>query len=276
MRYAHILSKFYYEPWAIRPDAHATIGRALHARLHSPRASWGPENDEEPDREAPELEIFGGIAIVPIHGILGKNLSQLEMACGGCDYSAVSRMVDQAAADPLVHTIILDLDTPGGMIVGMAETAARIAAAREEKTVLAWCEAQCCSAGYRLAIEASEIYCTPSAIIGSIGTYSAGIDESRAWENEGYKLELFRSGNLKAIGIPGKAWTDEERAYMQAQVDRSGAAFRAAVSARRPGVTEDTMQGQWFDGDEAATRRLADSTLLRMEDLLAAILALKK
>ena len=271
MKFANLLTKFYFEPWFIRPNKHAAMGRLLNDYLKSPRAFAGDDDGEGSGGCA--VECYSGIAWIPVHGVLGKNLSSLELMCGGCDYNDIAEAIEEALEDPMIHTLLLDFDTPGGMGVGLPELAARIKSASASKRVVAWSECQCCSAGYWLASQCQEFHVTPSSQIGSIGTYIAAVDSSREWEMDGLKLELFKSGKLKAIGLDGKVWTDEERQFLQARVDKHAAQFRSAVSAVRPGVAADTMEGQWFDGTEAVALGLADSTAQCLEDLVSALLA---
>lgn len=271
MKFANLLSKFYFEPWCIRPDKHAAMGRLLTDYLKAPKA-FMDENDSE-GYGGCEVECYSGIAWIPVHGVLGKSLSSLELMCGGCDYDDIAEAVEESLANPMVHTLLLDFDTPGGMAVGLPELAARIAAASQVKRVIGWSEVQCCSAGYWLASQCQEFHVTPSSQIGCIGTYNACVDSSREWEMNGFKLELFKSGKLKALGLDGKAWTDEERTFMQACVDKHGAEFRSAVTAARLGIAPATMEGQWFDGTDAVTLRLADSTAPSLESLVTALLA---
>jgi len=271
MKFANLLTKFYFEPWCIRPDKHAAMGRLLNEYLKQPKAFM-----DERDADAParcQVECYSGIAWIPVHGVLGKSLSSLELLCGGCDYNDIAEAVEASLADPMIHTLLLDFDTPGGMLVGLPELGERIQSAGQAKRVIAWSETQCCSAGYWLASQCREIHVTPSAQIGCIGTYNACIDSSREWEMNGFKLELFKSGKLKAIGLDGKAWTEEERAFMQGRADKLGAQFRALVSAARPDVLPATMEGQWFDGTDAVALGLADSTAPRLEALVSALLA---
>jgi ClpP class serine protease len=271
MKFANLLTKFYFEPWCIRPDKHAAMGRLLTEYLKQPKA-FMDENDTEGSAGC-EVECYSGIAWIPVHGVLGKNLSLLELMCGGCDYNDIAEAVEETLADPMVHTLLLDFDTPGGMLLGLPELAARIKSASQTKRVIAWSEAQCCSAGYWLASQCQEFHVTPSSQIGCIGTYNACVDSSREWEMTGFKLELFKSGKLKALGLEGKAWTDEEREFMQSRADKHGAEFRSAVTAARPGIEQATMEGQWFDGADAVSLGLADSTVNRLEDLVFALLS---
>ena len=105
------------------------------------------------------------------------------------------------------------------------------------------------SAGYWIAAQCTDIVASPSSRVGSIGVIMGYYEYSAALEAQGVKQELFQAGALKSAGDPAKPATNEERAYFQGRVEKSMAQFQAAVSHRF--LSEDTMQGQVFDGDEA-------------------------
>lgn len=208
---------------------------------------------------------FRNVAVVKIHGVIDKMISEFEMDCyGGCDLADVDKALALAANDPAIDTVVLDLHTPGGSVVGTPETAARVAEIRKTKEVHAYTSTMCCSAGYYIASQADQISAAPSAIVGSIGVYMAILDITRQLDLEGIKVELIKAGRLKAMGASFKELTEEERDFLQAGVDSVYADFKKAVTTLRK-VDDETMQGQWFDGTEGQRRGLVDS--LVMENL---------
>jgi ClpP class serine protease len=86
------------------------------------------------------------------------------------------------------------------------------------------------------------------------------------WAQMGMKWEVFRSGELKGIGID--ALTQEQRDYLQSLVDNAGATFRSNLLKYRTGIDPADMQGQWFDGINAAKRGFIAANA---DDLQAAI-----
>ena len=271
MKFANILSKFYFEPWFVRPDKHAAIGQLLQEHMRNGKIV-GPVDGWTGEAIIPQMEIYNGVAWLPAHGFLGRGLSKLELMCGGCDYAHIAEFLQMAAEDQSVHTILLDIDSAGGMGQGLPELLSLVREIGTQKQIVAWTEGLACSAGYWLACGASEIYASPSASVGCVGTYIAAVDSSRAYEMEGLRLELFKSGKLKALGLQGKEWNDDERDYLQSIVDRHAAEFRDAVRAARPAVAEDTLDGRWFDGRESVSLGLVDGTFDRIDQLLPALL----
>lgn len=222
----------------------------------------------------PRLYTFAkpGVAVIPIYGVLAKNLSAFEESCGGgTDISPIAHALSQAAADPEVLKIVLDIDSPGGEVTGIPELGARIRRTAVIKPVIAFSDATIASAAYWIASQADEIYVTPSSRQGSIGVYAAWLDETVALEMRGLKLELFAAGKHKAMGSPGRGLTDEERGMMQDGVDSIYADFKAAILSQRPGIADGTMQGQMFRAGDAVKLQLADGIVEDWESFVSIV-----
>lgn len=201
-----------------------------------------------------------GVAVVPVYGVLGKNMDTFDMMCGGCPVDAVGKALDQAAAAKDIKQIVMDFGSPGGEVTGIAEQGNRIASlvAEAKKPVYAFVDSQCCSAAYWLASQCSEIVATPSATLGSIGVYVAWLDPSVAMQLAGYQLQMFAAGDHKGMGMPGRALSAKEREMIQARVDDVYRKFTTAVTSTRVDVTKSVMQGQTFTGEQAIGNGLAD------------------
>lgn len=242
-----------------------TLGRAALGEPGRLNEEWLQfERDYEEYEKAIRIERvykrYGSVAVVKIHGAIDKMLTRMEMDCyGAVDLADIDQALSLAGADPQVERIVLDIDSPGGSVVGVADTAARIASLRETKEVHAFIPAMAASAGYYLASQADFITAASSAIIGSIGVYCAILDASRWYKEEGLEMQVIQGGKYKTMGANWKPLTDEEKSILQAGVDRNYAEFKAAVTALRE-VDDSTMQGQWWPAAEAQKLNLVDDT----------------
>jgi protease-4 len=273
MKYPRILAAIRSARWAVTPPTLQAIRDTLSARLNGRLTVAddmpGEMDDEEDGPEMPPYEMAApGVAVVRLHGIIGRGLSGLEMACGGCDIARVENNLRAALADLGVASVVLDIDSPGGTVSGVAEFADKITqlSTAAAKPVFAYASGQCCSAAYWIACGCTGIACSPSSDVGSIGVYMALVDESENWKAEGYKLVLIKAGDHKAAGIAGSQITAAQVALWQADVDHIYAQFTAAVRAARPAVSNDSLQGQTFYGDRALAAGLVDELA---PDLLA-------
>lgn len=250
----HVSSLLYCQPWAILPAVHAELGGMYRAYLRGTLPA-APEAIEGAGRKSSgigyEVDRGSGIAVLHVEGIICKHAP--DILCGPtlADLAQLDGLIEEVAADSGIGTVVIHFNSPGGSVIGLDETAANLRDLAEEKRVVAYTDFQCCSAAYYLACACDEIYAAPSAVIGSIGTYIAALDDSRAWEMEGFELKLFRVGELKAIGAAGKPWTAVEEEFLQASADRAGGQFREWVAERRPGTGMEAMEGQWFFAKDA-------------------------
>lgn len=261
MRHPHLATRLYSDPWQLFPLKLQELTIAF--ERHSARdRSVRSVRDEEEEWEAPEqtLQIFSGIALARVHGVMGRRLSAMEMLCGGYDTAILTEQLQALATDPSIHTLILDFDSPGGMAAGNGAAAAAIQkCAAAGKRVIAYASGDCCSAAYYLASAADELHADPDSRVGSISTICHGVDTSRQWAMQGKELKLFTTGKFKATGMDGKAWTPEEEAYLMDRVSKLDTEFKTFVTERRPALQSDSMQGQWWYARHAPSG-LIDST----------------
>lgn len=281
----NLLADFICAPVSMRADRFFATVADLHAitagtvpqqraqALEALRADMG-DDDEPWPWEEPIFTVNQGLAILRVDGPLVKGYD--DFTCWWFGLASTDRI--QAALEELasrvdVAAIIVRLNTPGGVSIGMPETADQIVALDEVKPVFAVTSDMAASNGYRLAAACRAFFATRSAVVGSIGTYIALYDYSEYLKDMGIKLELFRDGALKGIGVFGKSITDDERKFLEGVVARSGKIFKDFVRARRPGVEESTMQGQWFDGEQAVGLGLVDSVVNSELEVIAQIRA---
>lgn len=260
------LAQLLAQPWNIdRLRARTIIGH-LAARL---RASSESEASE-PCPPPAKMQRVGDVAIVPLRGAVGMNLPYWCREEGWlADANDTAAQIEEASADPALAMIVLDVDSPGGLSLAGDKLFDTAEAARRRKPVFAWCAdgAEMCSTAYEASASATAILTGRYAsAVGCIGSYIAYLDDTQFLANLGFAFQVFRSGELKALGVDGLS--EEQAAYLQSLVDSSGEAFRARVLKYRTDISPDDMRGQWFTGDEAAARGFTAGTA---KDLSAAI-----
>jgi capsid assembly protease len=267
-QYPHLLSELYRKPVAITTARHAALARILEARMAAPQAIHEDTDMEESDESPakPDWQTYGPDAIIPVHGVLVRHASDIPLSTCGCGLDSVSTMIDLAMADAEVKTLIFDMRTPGGAVTGLLELAAKIGNITSKKTI-AYTDSECCSGGVWLASQCQYFYAAPSADVGSIGVWCACLDISRQMENEGANMQAISAGKFKLTGAFWKPLTDEERAMLQADVDKIYVRFKDAVNARRQ-IGAEYMEGQIFDGETAAEIGLVDGLIDDIGELL--------
>lgn len=174
-------------------------------------------------------------------------------------YDDVERRIMTADADPQVAAIVLRIDSPGGVCAGAFETV-RSVRATKTKPIVAYVDESAFSAGYAIACIADEIILPASGEVGSIGVISMRVDESKALEKAGVRVELITSGDRKADGHFAQPISDEEIADEQRKIDRLGQMFFGLVADAR-GVSSadvEALQAATFMGADAIAVGLAN------------------
>lgn len=281
-----VASTLYCQPWAILPEVHSELGALYRKYLAGDLAGREPRERvhralELPSARADAVRLGSGVAyaydedmglaVVWLEGVVGKRVPEMMSGPAVMDLAKVDLALKELRALDRVENVVLYFDSPGGCSIGLEETVELIRELADEKRVVAYTDYQCCSAAYWLACAADEIYAAPSSVIGSIGCYIAALDSSRAFELEGLELKLFRRGELKALGCPGKQWTAEEEKFLADMAEECGREFEAWVTSRRTGIQPSTMQGQWFQA-KGAPAGLLDGTFRDLDELIAAVL----
>ena len=169
-----------------------------------------PEHDEEREIDTSpyglaDVQIADGVAILPVRGTIVKEVPELWRmcacdACGMIEFQAAAR---ELAADDSVRSVLLAIDSPGGTIGGVAESADAIRLLRAAKPVHAAISDCGASAAYWLASQAETIAANSTAHVGSIGVYTWLADSHRAYEGAGYDIHLVASGSDKGAGMEG-------------------------------------------------------------------------
>jgi len=270
MRFAHLLSRLTGTLWLITEDSLANITSLVEARINGTLpAGTLPAGTVAVDTAPAPVSAPAGVAVIPVFGVIGKRLSAMEMACGGCDIDSLATAFDAANADANISAIVLHIDSPGGTVQGVPELAQHIATTKA-KPVRAVSDTMIGSAAYYIAAAADEIVTTPTAQVGSIGTALAVKEATgNAEPNSPTRLRVFRSGEHKLMGAD-KPLTEAQAAAMQARVDLLGDQFRAFVSAQRGRRVEaETMQGLSYFGDEAVARGLSDRVVQSLAQAIA-------
>lgn len=264
--YDRILSYVLSTPWAITTEYLALIAEVLARRI-----AGHPFTDEEiaarvqagQERAASRggAPRVGAVAVLPILGAILPRSEAMDTS-GAVSVQQLDAAFEALVADESVGAIVLDMDSPGGSVGGVAEFAARVFAARERKPVIALARPMMASAAYWIGAGAAELVVTPSALVGAIGVYSAHTDLSEALAKEGVKVTLLGAGAKKLLGNPFEALSDEGRAEIQKRVDTFYTLFVQAV-ARGRGVSQAAVregfgQGGIVNAEEAVKLGMAD------------------
>lgn len=264
--------------WAIEPKWFAQAMNALQAGHLKPSATaeepasseFDEDDDEGPKKpEQPQYQLLdGGIAVIRIEGQMQKG----ESSFGGCSTVATRRKLRAARADWMVRGVMLHISSPGGTCAGTAELGDEIDATDQVKPVHAYIEDMGASAAYWAASQARRVSCNRAAIVGSIGTYTMLVDDTKAQDAYGVRWQVVSSGPFKGLGADGRV-TDALVSDVQREINELNALFLAAVAAGRGAKIPDVAKvadGRCHVGVQAQGLGLVDD-VVSMDDAIEAL-----
>jgi signal peptide peptidase SppA len=210
--------------------------------------------------------------IIPVQGVLTKDGPSYY----GSSYDGITTALDAAGSDKNVKRIVLAVDSPGGEVNGLPETAAVLSQVAKVKPVSAIVEGTSASAAYWLTSQAHDITLTPSGEVGSVGVRMMHVDISKMLGDMGYKVTELYSGDFKTEWSPYKPLTEEAVSDMQPRLNTVHQDFINAVAGGRGNRASAEIaskrfgEGRMFSAKDALTHGLVDK-LLSSNDFYKAI-----
>lgn len=246
-------------PWCITDEMMDTIV-AVAERATSPEAvaaQLGRPLDNT--RNVTERD---GVAIIPVSGPIFPKANLFTEVSGATSIETLALDFNRALANPAINAIVLDMDSPGGNVVGINEFAGMVSAA--EKPVTAYVGGMAASAAYWIASAADQVVIDATALVGNIGVVTeAYIGGSKN------RLELVSS---RAQDKRPNLSTEQGRSVVQAQLDALEDVFLTTVATNREQAVDDIAahRGRILIGSHAVTAGFADS-LGSLESVIAGL-----
>jgi signal peptide peptidase SppA len=254
--------------WGIRPDYLESLlndpnfAQKIRAAAENPDAVAAVSGKRAGEDKG--YKVVDGVAVIPVVGPLAKRMSFMLWIMGGRTFGQLTEMVYEAADDPEVDAIVLDVDSPGGTVSGTDAFSDVVATAAAVKPVVAFANGCMCSAAYWTGSAASMVITERTAAVGSIGVLMVHADFSKMDEKFGVKYTVLTAGKFKAVGNDYGPLSDEDKQVLQAELDKLYQIFVGTVAENR-GVSIDAViskmaDGRVFIGSDAVDAGLADRT----------------
>lgn len=251
----------------------ATLQHYLHAlkiretRPHMAAVSSANFSDSQPAAEAklPQLlSKVGDVGVVTVYGPLVNDDSPWNKFDGLTGYPDIRAALVHAASDPSIKGILLDINSGGGAVSGVSDTADLIASINKSvKPVHTFSDGMIGSAAYWLGSSARSVTIGKVTEAGSIGVLTVHMERSKMMAEAGIGVTVIRAGEFKALGNQFEKLSDPAKADIQAQLDQMYTIFAGHVADKRKvdyAVADQKMgQGRVFMGAAAVAVGLADS-----------------
>ena len=209
--------------------------------------------------------------MIPVFGTLVKRTGAIEAASDLTSYGHLEEQILDAATDPAVRAILLEVDSPGGEAAGVFDLSDLVYEARSLKPVWAVADEEAFSGAYAIASAAERLIVPRTGGLGSIGVVAVHVDRSARDAMEGFRTTTVYAGAAKNDFNPHETLKDGARQTLQVEVDRVYALFVDTV-ARNRGLTADAVratEARLFFGEDAVRAGLADEVGTLRDSLTA-------
>lgn len=273
--YASLLNRVLESKWAITPMAleqiirvvtdeynPAELARAMHGidvqKMITDEGKFDfsaiSARDDDRLTNTKRTTIRDGVAVIPVVGPIFPRANLMTALSGATSISTLAKDFQVALDSDTVHTIIFNLDTPGGEVTGTSEFAQMVFAAQEKKDILTYVYGWAASGGYWIGSATSEIIAADTAEVGSIGVVAGYRDDRESQRKRGIEdIEIVSSQSPNKRLDPK---TPEGRQQIQTTVDQLAEVFISAVAKHRGTNNENVIQNFGRGGVMVASRAL--------------------
>lgn len=268
-----VLDALLTQQWAIQEDHLRAMVEVVN-RDHGPALEALASRRDKPLDNTHRTTVRDGVAIVPVVGPLFRYANLFTMLSGASSLGTIATDFQAALDDRTVRAILLNVDSPGGEVNGIAEMASMVMAARGRKKIAAHIGHSGASGAYWIASAAELVTAAPTALVGSVGAVMTIRDTRKVDEARGIRtIEIVSSQSPDKRVDPA---TDAGVAKLQAVVDRIAEEFVSAVANQRGVTTEKVLadfgKGGLLVGADAARAGMVDG-VSTFESVLASLIA---
>jgi len=222
------------------------------------------DDDEEDDDEVPfNYSVQGEVGIIAIKGSLTNRDSWYNRYIGVTSYGDIRNALTYAAGQSGIKAILLDIDSGGGAVNGVADASSLIQLIdKNVKPIYAFTDGTMCSAAYWLGCSARETYSSNVSTVGSIGVIATHMEYSKALKEAGVGVTVIRAGEFKALANSVEPLSDKAKTQLQTQLNSAYQVFLEHVADCRNTTVNlcdaNMAQGREFFGKDALAAGLVD------------------
>lgn len=187
----------------------------------------------------------------------------------------ILKSIKQAKEDKKVKGILLEIDSPGGLVADSHQIYHRLVELRKTKPIVVSMKRMAASGGYYIAMGAGEegvIFAEPTTWTGSLGVIIPRFDLSGLSEKIGVVSDPLKTGEFKDALNPFRNLTKRERAIWDHILDESYQRFLNVITDNRKNLDYDQVKklatGQIYPATDAKANGLIDE-IGYQEDALA-------
>jgi protease-4 len=174
----------------------------------------------------------------------------------------IAAQIRKARQDEKVKAIVLRINSPGGSALASDVMWREVQLAKEKKPIIASMSDVAASGGYYMAMGCNRIFANPNTITGSIGIFGLLFEVDDFFRDKlGVTFDRVNTGELSALGMPTKKFSQAEKDFFQDLVNEGYENFTAKAAQGR-NMPLDSLknyaEGRVWTGQEALSRKLVD------------------
>ena len=177
------------------------------------------------------VQIQEGVAVVHISGDLISGEAGYMALFGSVGYDDLRDALMQALVSPEVGSILLHVNSGGGMVAGCEDFAAFLKQVATYKPLTTYADNCMCSAGYWIGSHGQHISTNRTATIGSLGVVMMHFDRSQSLAADGIRPTVVRSGKYKMLTNSVEPLSPVALEELQTKADVIYSVFIEAVAA---------------------------------------------
>jgi signal peptide peptidase SppA len=213
------------------------------------------------------FEVIDGVGFLPIEGVIIPKSDIFSLLFGGfAGLDILTRDFKEMLGRSDIHTIVLEIDSPGGSAFGIQQFANLIFESRSVKPIISVTSGTMASAAMWIGAAAHKVLITGDVtVVGSIGTVTTHTDISEFNKMMGIKQTEVAAGEFKRVPSSLEPLSEKGREVLQDQVNRVNDAFVNGIASFR-GVPVNTVNkkmgnGKIFIGTQAIDAGLVDEKI---------------
>jgi protease-4 len=186
-----------------------------------------------------------------------------EQPAGTIGSESAVRLLRKARYDDDIKAVVLRIDSPGGSMLASEVIRREVDALRAAgKPVIASMSSTAASGGYYIAMDADEIWASPTTLTGSIGVWAIVPTFQDTLAKIGITTDGVGTTKLAGALDVFRDLPTEAKQILQASVDNAYSTFVGHVAAARQKSIEEidaVAQGRVWAGTDALSRGLVDN-----------------
>ena len=207
-----------------------------------------------------------GVGVLPVMGMIIPKSDFFTIFFGGfAALDVLERDFRILLGREDVHTIVMDIDSPGGNAFGVEQFANLVFESRKHKHIISVTSGMMASAAMWIGAAAHKIFITGEVTVtGSIGTVTTHTDISELNKKIGITQTEIAAGKFKRVPSALEPLTEEGRAVLQGQVNAVNEAFVGDMAKFKnvtPSAIKKMAEGKTFIGSQAIKVGLIDGLL---------------